>query len=119
MITRPLFVVADGDNATPAAHHQGELQVDGERMCSMSSLETQYLYCSPQLSHQQGLFALVVVETQKKKERKEWSPLVVYVGVAPGAGVYHSGATSRTVGRTGGDAQGFGVSGMRVWSGVL
>lgn len=41
------------------------------------------------------------------------------VVVAPGAGVYHSGATSRAVGGTGGNALGLGVPSARVGSGVL
>ena len=105
--------MAETGNEVPAGNQQGDPQGVGERM---GSLETQLSELMTLVVGQQQMLASVVETTQRERVESSGS-----LGVAPGntepeAGAHHLGATGRTAGGTGDDAQGLGVSGVRVGS---
>ena len=80
----------------------------------MGSLETQLSELATLVSSQQDLLKSLVEMQQGKEVESSGSELVASRDTGLKAGAHQSGATGGVAGSTGGDAQGFGLSSMRV-----
>ena len=106
--------MAELGNGNPAVNlSQSESQEVGERM---GSLETQLSELATLVSSQQDLLGSLVEMQQGKEVESSGSERVAPRGTGREAGAHQSGATGGAAGSMGGDAQGFGVSSMRVGS---
>ena len=106
--------MAELGNENPAVNpSQDGSQEVGERM---GSLETQLSELATLVSSQQDLLESLVEMKQGKEVESSGSERVAPRDTGLDAGAHHSGATDGAAGSMGGDAQGFGVSSMRVGS---
>ena len=102
-----------GNENPPVNPSQGGSQEVGERM---GSLETQLSELAALVSSQQNLLESLVEMQQGKEVESSDSERVAPRDTGLEAGAHQSGATGGAAGSTSGDAQGFGVSSMRVGS---
>ena len=106
--------MAELGNENPAVNpSQGGSQEVGERM---GSLETQLSELATLVPSQQDLLKSLVEMQQGKEVESSGSERVAPRDTGLEASAHQSGATGGAAGSTGGDAQGFGVSSMRVGS---
>ena len=106
--------MAELGNENPAVNpSEGGSQEVGERT---GSLETQLSELATLVSSQQDLLKSLVEMQQGKEVESSGSERVAPRGTGLETGAHQSGATGGAAGSTGGDAQDFGVSSMRVGS---